>query len=90
MSGCPDLERRATDGDPEAMVHLGNLEVEVGNHEAAWAWWEKAAAIGSAEAMFNLAQSLREFGAWEPAWSWFERAAALGHEGAQDVVDLGL
>lgn len=72
------------------MIHLGNLEAEAGNHEAAWVWWEKAAESGSAEAMFNLAQSLREFGVWEPAWSWFERAAALGHEGAQDVLDLGL
>ena len=46
--------KAADEGDPEALVSLGNIYLECGEEQNGLACFKKAAAIGSADAVFNL------------------------------------
>ena len=68
----------AESGNGDAMNALGVLNSGLGDHRAAWRWYERAAETGQLDAMYTLGKSLYDDGQLELARSWWERAAANG------------
>lgn len=81
------LERRAADGDVDAMIILGALAEESGDLEAAREWYLKAAELGDSTAMANLGVLAAESGDLEAGREWFLKAAENGDENAAAILN---
>ena len=82
------LRREAADGNPSAMLGLGDLLAEQGNAEQAERWYRKAADAGEMDAMYNLAELLDKGGHTDLAEQWYRKAADTGDAGA--ISNLGI
>ena len=77
MSDREDLERRASEGDTDAMFELRELmfgiAAEQNDLEVARSWWLKAADRGNTDAMFGLGIRADDDGNLDEARKWFTR-----------------
>jgi tetratricopeptide (TPR) repeat protein len=77
------LEPRDDDAlDVDALIDRGCDLADVGDHERAAQYFQRAAAQGSAVALFDLGNSLSALGRWDEAIAALQQAAEAGEDDA--------
>jgi tetratricopeptide (TPR) repeat protein len=68
--------------DVDALIDRGCALADLGDHQAAVVWFQRAAATGDPLALFDLGTSLSSLGRWAEAVEALERAADAGEDDA--------
>lgn len=83
------MEARATRGEADAQLWLGNYYVGKDMFEAV-SWWQAAAEQGNPQAQYNLGVAYKRGGVLpkddDKAEEWWRKAAEGGHSGAQRAL----